>query len=198
MADALIATEPGNSQWLQYAAWSQLDLGGLLLFDRKQDAAAKAIRSGCDLTARLIAKDKSVVEWNDRLRRSCALARARMALASGSTGEALALAQDAAHWTGAVPATKTDTRVSIAQAQTLLGDIRAATGDRAAANRAWRTARSMLPPGQSETPLVLSSRAILLSRLGDQAGARAYAARLDRMGYRHPEFVKAFNQGAKT
>jgi tetratricopeptide (TPR) repeat protein len=196
-ADGLIATEPGNSMWLQYAAWSQLDLGGLLLLDGQQDAAAKAVRSGCDLTERLIAKDKSVVEWNDRLRRGCVVARARLALANGSTAEALALAQDAARWSGPVPA-KADTRLSIAQAQTLLGDIRLASGDRGAAQRAWRAARAMLPAGQAESPLVLSRRAILMRRLGDSAGARALAGRLDRMGYRHPDYVKAFNQGAKT
>ena len=198
MADALIATEPGNSQWLQFAAWSQLDLGGLLLLDGRQDAAAKAVRSGCDLTERLIARDKSVVEWNDRLRRSCALGRARLALASGSTGEALALAQDAARWTASAPVTKADTRISIAQAQILLGDIRAAAGDRSTAERAWRAALAMLPPGRAESPFVLSRRAMLLGRLGDSAGARALAARLDRIGYRHPDYVKAFNQGAKT
>ena len=196
-ADGLIATEPGNSMWLQYAAWSQLDLGGLLLLDGQQDAAAKAVRSGCDLTERLIDKDKSVVEWNDRLRRGCAVARARLALANGSTAEALALAQDAARWIGPTPA-KADTRLSIAQAQTLLGDIRLAVGDRAAAERAWRAAQAMLPPGQAETPLVLSRRVILMRRLGDSAGAQAIAGRLDRMGYRHPDYVKAFNQGART
>jgi hypothetical protein len=45
---------------------------------------------------------------------------------------------------------------------------------------------------------VLSRRAILMRRLGDSAGARALASRLDRMGYRHPDYVKAFNQGART
>ena len=196
MADALIATEPGNSQWLQFAAWSQLDLGGLLLLDGEQDAAAKAVRIGCDLTERLIAKDKSVVEWNDRLRRSCALARARLALSSGSTAEALALAQDAARPTATGPAATADTRITIAVARTLLGDIRAASGDRAAAERAWRAALSVLPAGNAESPLVLSRRAILLRRMGDQAGARAIASRLDRIGYRNPGFVRAFNQGA--
>jgi tetratricopeptide (TPR) repeat protein len=197
MADALTATEPGNSQWLQFAAWAQLDLGELLLLDSQNEAAAKAVRSGCDLTARLIAKDKSVVEWNDRLHRSCALARARVALATGSTGDALALAQEAARWAGP-GSPKVDTRLSIALARTLLGDIRAKTGDRAAALRQWRTAQALLPPGEAETPFVLSRRAILLRRIGDRAGAGALAARLDRIGYRHPDYVKAYNQGAMT
>ena len=98
----------------------------------------------------------------------------------------------------AAPATKADTRISIAQAQTLLGDIRATTGDRAAAHRAWRAAQALLPSGSAESPFVLSRRAILLRRVGDAAGARALAARLERMGYRHPDYVKAFNQGARS
>ena len=197
MADALIATEPGNSQWLQYAAGSQLDLGGLLLIAGRGDDAARAVRSGCDLTARLIAKDKSVVEWNDRLRRACALGRARLALASGSPGEAIDHAREAGQWNATSRAAKPDTRLTIATAQGLLGDMSAAAGDRAAALAAWRSALAILPQSESESPSVLGRRAILRKRLGDGAGANALAARLDRMGYRHPDYVKAFNQGAR-
>jgi hypothetical protein len=139
-----------------------------------------------------------VVEWNDRLRRSCAMGRARLALASGSTGEAMALAQDAARATAVTVAAKADTRLAIATAHALVGDIRAATGDRAGARREWLTAQAGLPRGEAEAPTVLARRAILLRRLGDEPGARALAARLDRIGYRHPEYVKAFNQGART
>ena len=199
MADALIATEPANSQWMQFASWSQLDLGELLLLDGQRDAAASAVRSGCDLTARLIAKDKSVVEWNDQLRRACALARGRLALAAGSLGEAGALAQEAARWSGATSAPQpADTRIAIANARSLLGDIRAAAGDRAGAAAAWRGALAILPPGEAEAPIVLAQRAILRQRLGDRAGARAPAARLDAMGYRHPEYVRALKQGAEA
>ena len=196
MADSLIATEPGNSQWMQFAAGSRIELGELLLLDGQRDAAASAVRGGCDLTARLIAKDKSVVAWNDRLRRDCASARARMALTAGSHGEASALARDAAR-VSATPATNPDTRISIAEAQSLLGDIRASAGDRPAAEAAWRAALAMLPRGEVEAPFVLAHRAVLLRRLGDRAGARSIAARLDAIGYRHPDYVRAFYQGAK-
>lgn len=198
IADALIATEPGNSQWLQFAAWSQLDLGGALLLAGQADAAASAVRKGCDLTARLIAKDRSVIEWNDRLRRGCAMGRARLALARGSTGEALGLAEDAARSTIPASAVKAEARLSIAAARALLGDVRAAAGDRPGARREWLAAQAILPPGAVESPIVLAQRAILARRLGDEAGARALAARLDRIGYRHPDFVKSFNQGART
>lgn len=198
IADSLIATEPGNSQWLSYAAWSQFDQGGLQLLNGRADGAASSVRKGCDITSRLIAKDRSVVEWNDRLRRTCALMRARVALATGSSGEALALAEDAARSNRSAPAAKTDIRLLIAAARTLLGDIRAATGNRDQARRDWLGAQAALPRREAEAPVVLAQRAILMRRLGDESGARSLADRLDRIGYRHPDYVKSFNQGART
>lgn len=197
IADNLTATEPGNSLWLQFAAWSQLDLGGLMLLGGQRDAAASAVRKGCDITGRLIAKDRSVIEWNDRLRRACALGRARVALAGGSSREALSLAQEAARSDGATPVAKTDTRTLIAAARTMIGDIRAANGQPAQARRDWLDARAILPRSGGEAPVILAQRAILMRRLGEEAGARALAARLDRIGYRHPDYVKSFNQGAR-
>jgi hypothetical protein len=91
-----------------------------------------------------------------------------------------------------------DIRFLIATARTLSGDIRAASGERVEARRDWSSALSILPRGEAEMPIVLAQRAILMRRLGDEAGARALAARLDRIGYRHPDFVKSFNQGART
>jgi hypothetical protein len=62
----------------------------------------------------------------------------------------------------------------------------------------WLAAQAALPRGDAEAPQVLARRAILRRRLGDEPGARALADRLDRIGYRHPDYVKAFNQGART
>ena len=80
----------------------------------------------------------------------------------------------------------------------MLGDILARAGDRAGASAAWHAALAILPPGEVESPTVMANRAVLLQRLGDGARARALAARLDALGYRHPAYVKAYNQGAKT
>ena len=198
MADASTATEPGNSRWLEFSAGSQLELGGLLLLDGQRDAAASAIRKGCDLTAQLIAKDRTVFEWNDKLRRGCALARARIAVASGAPGEAQAMAQEALRSTLPAGAIKVDSRITMAVARTLIGDLAASRGDKPAAQREWRAALALLPASASETPFVQSRRAILLSRLGQQAAARAVAERLDRIGYRHPDYLFALQQGAST
>ena len=197
MADALIATEPGNTKWLEIAAGSQFDHGELLLIGGQRDAAASAVRTGCDLTGRLIAKDKSVVSWNDGLARDCALARARLAWAGQSAGEAATLARVAGRAPAAGGKTKLDAALTRSVAQTLLGDIAAASGDTVGAQGTWRAALAILPQAGAESPYVLSRRAILLRRLGDERGARALAARLEALGYRHPDYVTTFNQGAR-
>ena len=196
-ADALIATEPGNSVWQEMDASFQFDLAELQLLAGQSDAAAAASRSGCDTATRLIQKDRSVVAWNEGLRRTCATIRARLAFASGSTGEALSLAREAAAQPRTKSALTPDTKFALANARLLLGDIEQKSGEAQAAQRDWHTALAALPGGNSEAPLVLASRAALFKRLGDAAGANAIAARLDRIGYRHPAYLADMRQGER-
>ena len=196
-ADALVATEPGNTVWQSFDASFHLDLAELQLLAGQNDAAAAASRSGCDIVARLIQKDSSVVAWNEGLRRDCANMRARLAFASGSTGEALLLAGEAAAQPGRKFPLTPDIKFALATARLLLGDIEQKSGDVQAAQRDWRSALTALPGGDSEAPLVLASRAALLKRLGDTAGANAIAARLDRIGYRHPAYLADMRQGER-
>jgi len=196
-ADTLIATEPGNSSWQEFGALFQFDLADLLLLSRQNDAAAAASRSGCDTTTRLIQKDSSVVAWNEGLRRTCATTKARLAFASGSTAEALSLAREAAAGPGAQSALTSDSKFALARARLLLGDIEQANDDVEAAHNDWRSALAALPGGDSEAPIVLASRAALLKRLGDTAGANVIAARLDRIGYRHPAYLADMRQGER-
>ena len=191
IAEGLVATEPGNSLWLEDGAWAKLDLSELLRFDGQRDAAASAARDGCDSTARLIARDRSVVGWNDALRRACALARGRLALEAGAVGEAEAAAR------GAIPARtakgdiNSNSRSKLAQLRSLLGDVLVRRGDADGARTQWQAALTDLPPGDAETPPVLARRASLYKRLGNQAAVRPLAARLDRIGYRYPDYLAA-------
>lgn len=191
VANALIATEPGNSLWLEDAAWAQLDLSDQLRFDGQRDAAASAARDGCDSTARLIARDRSVVGWNDALRRACALARGRLALEAGAIGEAEAAARDAIPARTAQGDTNSNSRSKLAQLHSLLGDVLVRSGDAGGARAQWQAALTDLPPGDAETPPVLARRASLYRRLGNQAAVRPLAARLDRIGYRYPDYLAA-------
>ena len=191
IAEGLVATEPGNSLWLEDGAWAQLDLSELLRFDGQRDAAASAARSGCDSTARLIARDRSVVKWNDGLRRACALARGRLALDAGALGEAEVAAREAIPPRTAKGNSGSDSRTKLAQIQTLLGDVLVRSGDADGARTQWQAALTDLPPGDAETPIVLARRASLYRRLGNQAAVRPLAARLDRIGYRYPDYLAA-------
>ena len=123
--------------------------------------------------------------------------RARLAFASGSTSEALSLAGEAAAQPGRKFPLTPDIKFALATARLLLGDIEQKSGDVQAAQRDWRSALTALPGGDSEAPLVLASRAALLKRLGDTAGANAIAARLDRIGYRHPAYLADMRQGER-
>ena len=49
LADELIRIEPANTQWLEFGAGAQLELGQLLTLYGQPAAAGAAIRSGCDI-----------------------------------------------------------------------------------------------------------------------------------------------------
>lgn len=195
LADALVTTEPGNSDWLQSSAWSKLDLAELLGFAGERDAAASAARDGCDLVTRLMARDRTVVGWNDTLRRQCAVVRGRLALASGASSDALAIAKSALRARTAKGDESRASRALLSQVNVLLGDAQAALHDRPAATEAWRTALANLPDGSAETPVIKAQRAMLLERLGDEASARPLNLWLDGIGYRFPDYPNIKNRG---
>lgn len=197
-ADGLVAVEPGNSEWLRTNAWVHLELGELLRLDQKMDLSASAVRSGCDSTSRLLAKDRAIVEWGEGLRRTCAMARAQLALASNNRDEALSLAREAASASSIKNEQVAESRIWLAGAQNLLGDMQSARGEAAAATEEWKAALAQLPPAELDWPAALARRAILLRRLGERTAASEVAGRLERLGYRHPYFTKAFNQGEKA
>ena len=80
-------------------------------------------------------------------------------------------------------------------ARRLIGDAYRAAGDVDAAKREWRAALAAWPDGAGQSPHQLAERAILLARTGDKAGAARVARRLATIGYRHPTYLKAINQG---
>ena len=196
LADELIRIEPANTQWLEFAAGAQLELGQLLTLYDQPAAAGAVIRSGCDIAGRLIAKDRSVVAWSGGLRHDCLIERARLALASGAPGEAVGLGQGALATIDAKALRgDPDEQYQAAVARRLIGDAYRAAGDVGAAKREWRAALAAWPDGAGQSPHQLAERTILLGRTGDAAGAARVARRLATMGYRHPIYLNATNQG---
>jgi tetratricopeptide (TPR) repeat protein len=183
-ADALMPTEPDNMLWVEYAAGAKLDLAAILLsLGRKEEAAAQT-RSACDLSGRLLAKDRNVVVWR-WIAIDCLTRRTELAMASGSTEEAqqLALRTVAAsrEFQGKDEA---ETRFVRATANKLLGDVYARSGNKTEAAAAWNQALATWPQAVAETPRQIAIRAALLTSVGRDAEAAPLKTKLTETGYR--------------
>ena len=191
IGDGLMKTEPGNTEWGQYAAQSTLELGSLQLSLGNNEAAAVSARAGCDLARRLLQRDTSVAMWRAEMRGQCLRLRARLALAENGLEEARALADQ---YVGLarqeVARNRTpDTLISLVVAETLSGDVASKLGNRAGAQNAWRAGLAAWPTGIEFMPSESALQANLLRRLGRKPEADAIAARLAAMGYRHPDYL---------
>jgi len=191
LADEILRTEPANTEWAHRAASAYLDFGELELARNRLEQAGAAVRSACNLGARLVARDRSVVEWRSTLQGRCLIARGRIALRRGAIIEASALANAATGLArtelGKSPA-NVDVRFTLIEAGLLRGQIAEARGDPAGAQSVWRAALGAWPRGVEQTPRELALRSYLLRKTGLSAEAEAIAGRLAVIGYRHPEF----------
>jgi eukaryotic-like serine/threonine-protein kinase len=182
-AERLMETEPANMQWVEYAANSRFELAAILLADGQVADAARETRAGCDLSARLTARDRLLVEWR-RLAALCLSRRAEVARESGARAEALSLALRAL---GASRSLRSgdavDDRLTLAAAYKLLGDIQAAGGDRAGAQQSWKAGLAVWPSAPLN-PRQLALRGDLLAAVGRPAEAGAIRQRLELIGYR--------------
>ena len=188
-ADSVMRTEPRNTEWLEAAAGARLELAALLRSAGNPARAAPAVRAGCDMTARLIAKDRTVRAWSEDLRLACLHERARLALVQRSPQEALALSREAVAIARASSDTPTDAALARASALLLAGDAFAAGGRVPEARNAWSAAVAGWPSDVALSPWDLAQQAVLLRKVGNQGRARQIEARLDGIGFRHPEYL---------
>lgn len=187
-AEQLFAVEPGNSKWIEYAADARLDTADYFLVTGKLPEAAAAAKIGCGMAKSLFSRDASASDWR-RLHRDCLRAQTNVAFASGATAEALSLAKQAVEAAKAVRSSDPiEDGYGVAKAYRLLGDIREATGDQAAARAAWSAGLAAIPNTIAERPPEMSQHQILLERLGITGVASRLANRLSAMGYRELNF----------
>ncbi len=184
IAEALMPTEPENMVWVEYAAGAKLDLATIYLSMRRVDDAAAQVRSGCDLSNRLLARDRNVVFWRT-IEIDCLTGRAEVAMASDLTDEAQQLAKRT------VSASRefngrddVETRFTRAAAYKLLGDAFVRAGNRTEAAKAWSAALSLWPRNVAETPRQIAMRAELLSSVGRGRDAEPLNRKLAEIGYR--------------
>ena len=190
IADDLSATEPDNTEWAQVRASTYLDLGDLQLVSGHSEEAGTSARLGCEIAARLLARDSSVADWRVRLRGDCLTLRAKLALARRSDDEAASLSSQALAQAQA-EAAKTDSfenRFRLVDALLLRGQVAQATGNHELAQRLCLAAVAAGPKVTELVPRQLVARALVLQGSGQRQEAGAIAARLRAMGYRHPGF----------
>lgn len=182
-ANGLFAIEPDNTTWQGYAAKSYLELASTLLQLRRNAEASSAIQTGCRMIVALRTRDSSVVAWHSDATR-CLLLRAKLALVTGSSVEARALARNAL---SSAQSERSEDRIkdrySVAAAYRQLAEVelrlRNAQGARAALNNGLK----QLPIGIAERPREMAIRADLLRQLGKLDEARAVENRLRSMGF---------------
>jgi tetratricopeptide (TPR) repeat protein len=180
-AEQLIPIEPRNAQWKYMAADARLQLALILLSSDRRQEAVQQTDAGCALGAGLPAASNAA---KMKLGTSCSMMRARLALASGATGQAYSFAQQALASAKAQHSEDPVTdRYLVANVYRLLGDIRQRGGDSAAAAAEWTIGLNELPQNVAERPLELNIRLSLLRRLRRTQDADAIAARLSSMGY---------------
>jgi tetratricopeptide (TPR) repeat protein len=193
IGEKLLATEPSNTEWVQYISDGILELGELQLAMRQLDDAGTSARSGCDMANRLAARDSSVSMWRVDLPVRCFELRARLALARTEPAEAQALSADLSRLMEAErsKAKSPDDRIDLAIAHMLRGDVAARLGDSAGARAAWRSGLSVWPKGVELQPRELALHASLLRKAGQVSESAAIARKLAGIGYREPDFRKA-------
>lgn len=180
---ALVTAEPHNSNWLGALASSQLGLAAYLLDLGRKDAAAPPTDFGCDVFGRLVRLEPAIPGWRQGLR-GCLANRARLALASGATDQALGFTKQMVAVARSIrsPDPPADS-FAVARALRLQGDVYRAQGSVAAAHDAWLQASKALPRAPAELPDEMNEHRLILQRLGRQADANALAARLAAIGY---------------
>jgi tetratricopeptide (TPR) repeat protein/tRNA A-37 threonylcarbamoyl transferase component Bud32 len=188
----LVARDSTNTVWQRDLAMTQMKYGDVLRLKGQLGPALVAIKDAEETMQRLLSRTETVASWRRDLG-NVRTAAARAHLASGNTAAAKQEARSAIELLEPFAGTEALMPRYIAEAWLVLGDARAASGDPGHAREAWTTAAQILAPlaRESRSPEVLDIMARTLLRLGRRDEAAPLIGRLQRSGYRAPDFVRA-------
>ena len=192
IGEQLIKVEPANTQTAQLTAGVQFDLARIVLAQGHLDEASDLIRSACDRTNRLIAKDASVAYWRLVLRSDCLESEARAAIAEGMPSEATDRAAEMLRIARSENAKShsEDAQLALANAYLIHAIAATAQGDRPAATAAFQSAVQAWPRSAPDRPSLLARKTIILRGLGRSPQADELARRLARIGYGDPMYLQ--------
>lgn len=193
-AEDLMLAEPDSTLWIESASDTYAALALALHFQGDDAAARTNIARATVLAKDLVRRDSSVVRWRAVLLGQCELHLATLEAVSGRHEEALRLSQHVVQGIdGLHDDEKRDHLIRAVLAAALLrsGDEYQSMAKGEDARAAWQRVVAVLAPDQEHaSPVVQTLRASALFRLGRESDARAIAADLEKIGYRHPEFVE--------
>jgi tetratricopeptide (TPR) repeat protein len=192
-SEALRALDASNMLWVEMAATARANEADRRLWSGEIDAAAAEIASVGALAALLTKRDPSNLAWQVAIANRQALLEARLAAARGERSQALerttALIDALSKMKAAHPA---ETRIveTLAEAERLEGELLGATAGSERAAAAWQRVADLLGRDlPAQDPRLKTTLAWANLRLGRGDASRALAADLDRLGYRHPDFM---------
>ena len=193
IAHELVPRDPGNTFWQEIEASAYVTLGEVL-YDRSEvEAASKAVASAERIAHALVKKDSSVIAWQTGLLARSELLRARLDARGNRHAAALALARKVAAKLDSLPAKKQQTatvRNMILDTRLFLGDELHALG-RDGSAEAWNDVLTIAKADPGErTPATLTAMATAYARLGRMGEARRIVLRVEKTGYRAPDFMK--------
>lgn len=192
MANALMQTEPENTNWAERAAVIHFDLSDLQLAVGRQAEAGASARIGCNIANRLLQRDATVVQWRNALRSDCLRLKTLLALSHGAKEEAQSLSSQALAIAReeAVRSPSPDASLQVAAAEFLRGMVAQQIADRGLAVRSFQAALAATPRGVELYPVRLARHMLILEGLGRNAEAAKLTGRLSAMGYRHPSLAR--------
>jgi serine/threonine-protein kinase len=182
----LHAHDASNADWTRNYALAMMRVGDLLRWNGELRAAMPLFDRSETLLGGLVASDVTRPTWR-RDQAVVQIAHARAFLAAGSTAQAGRLARTAEATLQQLSLNDPVNRRSLADAQLMIGEVHAASGEAAPAAEAWsRSLATIESLGERTTePRILDvwSRALMRARGPEAAGK--VLARLHSYGYAH-------------
>lgn len=193
----LARLDPQNASWQRNLGVTTWRIGDNLRQRGSSAQALQSFRESEQILTTLLQRDPTRDAWRrDLASMRVAYARALMA----AKRPAAARAQLAAALQ--LLATVKDDRsraLSLSSAYETQGELEAGRGEAAQARRSWLKAEALVHPvaAGSSDPVALDLWTRSLAALGRRAEAEEPFARLGRMGYRHPDLLTLWQDGAE-
>lgn len=191
LSEEVSLRDPANVQQLREVAIAHLKGGRLLRLRKSFDQSLAELDIAGTMVRRLVAKDPQQKSWHRDMvqieinRAKTLLELRRFAEAAAS----LRAADDELQRAGDTA----DVRRLRAERTIVEGDAESAAGHTAAAHALWNQAVVSMTQKPDSDPMTDALYAGALLRLGRASDAGMSLARLDRIGYRHPDLVSLRN-----